>query len=162
MVQHNRDSRVDFKHNKTMSDKLTESVARLYRAGSENSMQTQKLCEAVDRLLTWIKENVEAEDLPCDCIIYSSGEFMRVVSGQLILYVTIGKQHSVKELHRFAELIAEGFLDKLCKQMESRAKTFSGSVEKIEQFLERGHVGFLQAHREFINVRSKGPGNWAC
>jgi hypothetical protein len=153
---------VDFKHKKTMSDKMTESVARLYRAGSENSMQTQKLREAVDRLLTWIKENLEDPNtiLPTGYMFYPSGEFVRKVNCTVVLKVAIGQKHGVDQLQSFAKLIADGFLEDLCERIESRAKGFEtaasklgGSAQKIEQFLESGRVGFVEAHRKFFGGR---------
>ena len=41
-----------------MSGSLTDSVARLYRAGSEHSKDAAKLRQAVDDLLIWMMANV--------------------------------------------------------------------------------------------------------
>lgn len=123
---------------------MTALVARLYRAGSETSQQTEKLRTAVDTLLKWIQENVYPMTLPCNCEIFPSGEFVRTElsspphgSHQTILHITLGYKHTVAELSAFARLIADGFLEKLCAQLEEQNKVFMQTEEKIRSVLKK-------------------------
>lgn len=127
-----------------MHDSMTALVARLYRAGSETSQQTEKLRTAVDTLLKWIKDNVYPMTLPCNCEIFPSGEFVRTElsnpphgSHQKILHITIGHQHTVAELNAFARLIADGFLEELCNQLEEQSGVFKQAEEKIQSVLKK-------------------------
>jgi hypothetical protein len=126
-----------------MSDSLTNAVARLSRAASEYSKQTEKLRASVDTLLRWIQQNIELEPLPLDCKIYPSGEFIRTTplnkpplgSHQEILRLTIGQKHSIDQLQAFVRLIGEGFLDQFAEQLEGRAGRFGDAASKVHTFL---------------------------
>ena len=126
-----------------MKDTLTESVARLYRAGSEHSQQTKKLRVAVDTLLMWLKQNLpDGFVLPCNCKLYPSGEFVCTYDGdfsgdqKLLFKITIGHEHTLSQLSNFTGLIAEGFLDKISKGLEDKSVRFKTSVQKIEMMLQ--------------------------
>src|ERR1035441_8325367 len=111
-----------------MSNALTESVARLYRAGSEHSQQTEKLREAVDNLLTWFKSNLPGGfELPCHCSFWPSGEFIQhrdESKTRGIFQISLGQEHSQHDLLLFSKLIADGFLYKLSEKLETEAVTF--------------------------------------
>ena len=122
-------------------DSLTASVARLHRAGSEDSQQTKKLRLAVDSLLLQLKE-IDFSPLPCSCRLYPSGEFVQTELSNppfgtdvVVFKVTIGKEHSLPDLFAFSRLIASGFLDKLSEGLESRAKTFGKTSAEISKFI---------------------------
>ncbi|MDR3558149.1 MAG: hypothetical protein P4L61_01320 [Candidatus Pacebacteria bacterium] len=127
-----------------MSDTLTESVARLHRAGSEYSQQTQKLRKAVDDLLKWMRENLPPEfKLPCGCKLWPSGEFVQHhpdcsdfddIHNQLFK-VSLGEKHTLHQLTHFSKLIAEGFLEKLCEKMEAESRRLEPVTEQIQAFL---------------------------
>jgi len=131
-----------------MNDGLTESVARLYRAGSEHSQQTVKLRKAVDSLLSWMDKNLPTGFvLPCDCKLWPSGEFARLSStGPVNLFfdqkalfkVTIGHEHTLNELLGFSKLIADGFLDKLSEKLETQAMAFQKTSKQIDSFVVQG------------------------
>lgn len=124
-----------------MNDSLTESVARLYRAGSEHSQQTRKLRKAVDDLISWLLLNVPSDlkPLPCDCQIWPSGDFARYGltsppdrgTAITLWRITRGNEHTLPELHQFCKLIADGFLDKLSQLLEKD----SGSFKKTSVLL---------------------------
>ena len=122
-----------------MKDSLTESVARLYRAGSEHSQQTQKLQVAVDSLLRWIKEKIPNDFvLPCDAYMYPSGEFeWKELWGDRMSprIITLGTEHSVFDLVCFSKLISDGFLDKLSEKLEAEAMTFQKTSKQIDSFV---------------------------
>ncbi|HTK33051.1 MAG TPA: hypothetical protein VL335_00685 [Candidatus Paceibacterota bacterium] len=123
-----------------MSNSLTDSVARLQRAGSEHSQQTKKLRIAADNLLTWLKNNIPAGfNLPCHCEIYPSGEFLRRSPGGVDanFKMTISQEHSVDSLMKFSYLIEEGFLDQLSQALEVDAHRFKDAAEKTESFLAK-------------------------
>jgi hypothetical protein len=126
-----------------MSNSLTESVARLHRAGSENSQQTEKLRQAANDLLIWIRDNVETKPLPCNCTLYPSGEFTHEAlddnsgSMRVVLLMTIGINHDRYQLHLFSELIAEGFLEELALLLEEETHKFKKTSHKVEKFLTK-------------------------
>jgi len=128
-----------------MNDSLTESVARLHRAGSEDSHQTQKLRNAVDNLLTWMIQNLPTGfTLPYDCTLYPNGNFVRVeltnapfdTSFRTVFNISIGKEYSREELFHFSELIANGFFKKLIDKLATESAEFEKTVEQTESFLE--------------------------
>jgi hypothetical protein len=122
-----------------MKDTLTESVARLYRAGSEHSQQTEKLRKAVDNLLEWMRTYLPPDyKLPFHCRLYSSGDFTYEVcrggegSVRQDFRLTKGKAHSVRDLNLFSMLIADGFIDKISEDLEKQTSVFSATTSKIE------------------------------
>lgn len=122
-----------------MKDGLTESVARLYRAGSEHSQQTKKLRQAVDNLLRWMLDNLSHDFvLPLNCKLYPSGEFTYTVCDKSSVRENFtlawGKKHSVYDLHLFSALIADGFIDKLSEFLEKEHSSFSETTIKLEGF----------------------------
>jgi hypothetical protein len=127
-----------------MNDSLTESVARLHRAGSEHSHQTKKLRSAADNLLTWLKQNLPSDfGLPCNCTLYPNGEFVRTEltnpplgTSRTVFNISLGKEHSREELFRFSELIADGFLERLSERLETEATRFKKDAEQTASFLE--------------------------
>jgi len=135
-----------------MSDKLTESVARLYRAGSDHSQHTEKLRVAVDNLLRWININVPIDvELPCNCKIWPDGTFkqfeqeskvekfifMGNTPDRVIFEVNIGKRHTVSQLQAFCNLIADDFIEKLGDRLHNQATTFDIVAGKIETFAQK-------------------------
>ncbi len=127
-----------------MSDTLTEVVARLYRAGSENSKQNEKLRAAANELLQWIKDNAQVAPLPCDCTLYPSGNFVRTAltnpphgTHRKVLEMRIGEQFTVYQLSAFSQLIADGFLEELCELMESQSQGFERTSDKVREFLPK-------------------------
>ncbi len=129
-----------------MNGSLTDAVARLYRAGSENSKSTKKLRKAADDLLIWIRDNVprELNPLPLHCTMYPSGDFTRTAltnppNGQHveILRLTIGQEHTLGNLFLFCQLINEGFLDSLSFQLENDAAYMERAADQITKFLVR-------------------------
>jgi len=120
---------------KTMADSLTESVARLYRAGSEHSQQTEKLRIAVDNLLLWMKINIPfGFKLPDNCKIYPSGEFVQYdnsLFGKRKFGLEMGKVHLLQELSEFSKLIADGFIERLVDKLEENTKEMQRADEKI-------------------------------
>lgn len=125
-----------------MSDTLTETVARLHRAGSENSKQTEKLRTAADQLLLWIKENVTISPLPCNCEVTPSGDFVRTAltnppqgTHKEVLRMQVGTKHRVCQLSAFSQLIADGFLERLSEQMEQQNQRFGQTAAEVEKFL---------------------------
>jgi hypothetical protein len=127
-----------------MNDSLTDSVARLHRAGSEHSQQTKKLRCAADNLLTWFQQNLPSGfALPCDCAFYPSGEFVRTEltnpplgTSRTVFNISLGKEHSREELFRFSELIAEGFLEQLSERLEAEAARLEKTIDQTRSFLE--------------------------
>jgi hypothetical protein len=127
-----------------MSDSITGSVARLYRAGSEHSQQTEKLRKAVDDLITWMIENIpdDLKPLPCNCTVWRSGDFARNgLNGQSgmgtsieLWRITRGQKHALTELLQFSELIADGFLDELSILLENQSMKFEEASTKLFQF----------------------------
>ena len=122
-------------------DSLTASVARLYRAGSEHSQQTQKARKAVDDLLTWMIKNLPSNlQLPCKCRLYPGGEFVQWVTDpdkgpHQKLEITRGREHSLSNLLDFSQLVSEGFLDELAKLLEDRSATLGEMTGKINSFI---------------------------
>jgi hypothetical protein len=134
-----------------MSDTLTESVARLYRAGSEHSKQTEKLRLATDKLLEWILKNVPDDiHLPCNCKIWPDGTFKQfeqnsrireiIMLGNIneknIFEITIGQKHSINQLQAFCKLIADDFIEKLGNLLHNQATTFDIVANKIGSLTE--------------------------
>lgn len=127
---------------------ITESVARLHRAGSEHSKSAEKLREAADNLIMWIKQNIPLNmALPKSCRIIlapNEYEFIRYGddvsrsrnngSGEIFSLVR-GEKASRRELLLFSQLIADGFLEELSALLEKEAGTFSGTTAKIEEFV---------------------------
>ncbi len=127
-----------------MNDPMTTLIARLHRAGSENSKQTEEFRTAIDTLLRWIKDNVYPMRLPCNCEMFPSGEFVRTElsnpphgTHREILHITIGHRHTVVELNTFARLIADGFLERLCEELEGQSKSFKQTGGRIQSFLKK-------------------------
>jgi hypothetical protein len=122
-----------------MSDTLTESVARLYRAGLEYSQQTKKLREATDMILSWLKDNLPGGfELPLHCDIWPSGEFVQYydeTKTQGVFKITLRQEHSRHDLLHFSKLIADGFLDKLSEKLEVEARKFEDTAEQVDSFL---------------------------
>ena len=142
-----------------MSDSITESVARLYRAGSEYSQQTKKSREAVDRVINWIKDNwPEDLDLPQNCKVYPSGEFefkcrswywlwqCWVIAFSSFFHIpydpsvsfklVAGKKHSIDGLNQFSKLVASGFLDKVAEVLEGEAEKFKFLTIRVNEFFD--------------------------
>lgn len=120
-------------------DTLTDSVARLHRAGSENSQSTEKLRVAANTLLRWIKENVpDGHVLPLGCRMFPSGEFVRegltnhpLGTTREIFRMNLDQEHDRMQLFHFSGLIAEGFIDKLSASLEQEAKVFRDTAQKV-------------------------------
>lgn len=125
-----------------MGDALTESVARLYRAGSEHSQQTKKLREAVNSLLSWLYKNVPANfELPCNCRLFKNGEFVRTDKGGMVMIfrITPGEDVPRYELFCISKLIADGFLDKLAEKLKAEATGFMKVSDQIASFVHPGN-----------------------
>jgi hypothetical protein len=121
-----------------MKDTLTESVARLHRAGSEHSQQIKKLRAAADQLIEWLMKNIPTDfELPCGCTIYPSGEFQREkTENSEIFRLTKGTEHKLCYLQRFAHLIAtDGFLDKLSEALQTESTKYKFTTNQINRFL---------------------------
>ncbi|MEN9614337.1 MAG: hypothetical protein RLZZ347_644 [Candidatus Parcubacteria bacterium] len=132
---------------------ITDSVARLHRAGSEHSKSAEKLREAADNLIMWIKQNIPQNmALPKSCriIVTPNGyEFIhydddvsrnRSFSHQYngsgeIFSLLRGEKASRKELLLFSQLIADGFLEELSTLLEKEAGMFSDTTAEIEKFV---------------------------
>ena len=122
-----------------MSDSFTESVARLHRAGSEYSEQTKKLRKAVDTLIEWLTKNIPAGfNLPCNCEVYPSQEFMRRTNfeGRPAFHLMKGNEHTKLQLQCIATLIGtESFLDKLIMALAADTQTYADTQRKVAAFL---------------------------
>lgn len=123
-----------------MNPNITDSVARLYRAGSEHSQSAEKLRDAANKLLQWIKDNVpDGFTLPLGCKIYPSGEFTRVIEAPIgscpAFKITLGERHTRESLFRFSKLIADGFIDELAQSLSDEAKNFAQSAQKITKLV---------------------------
>lgn len=120
-----------------MSNSLTASVARLYRAGSEHSEQSRKLREAMDDLLRWISDNVPIYmDLPFDCVRFADGSFIRNHNSPSKRFeCRRGDKHSNDILLKFSELIADGFLNELAANLETEAKSHRDTATTVNTFL---------------------------
>ena len=125
-------------------DSLTASIARLYRAGSEHSQQTQKARKAVDDLLSWMRKNLPPNlQLPCRCRLYPSGDFEQWAENSITkelfqkFIITRGQEHSLLSLLDFSKLIADGFLDELVKVLEEKSTTLGKMTGKINSFISR-------------------------
>lgn len=123
-----------------MADSLTDSVARLYRAGSEYSQQTQKLRIAVDELIKWLMENIPTGfQLPLGCQVYPSGEFTRSglsnppnLGTTVILWkMTRGTEHTMINLNNFSFLIAEGFVEKLIERLNGETQRYQKTMNDL-------------------------------
>jgi hypothetical protein len=120
-----------------MKDTLTEKVARLHRAGSKHSRQTDKLRKAVNNLLEWMRVNLPADYiLPFNCRLYPSGEFVYQVCGQGTVREDFklikDGHHSISDLNLFSILIADGFIDKIIDDMERESSAFSATTLKLK------------------------------
>lgn len=124
-----------------MSDSLTESVARLYRAGSEHSQQTQKLREAVDSFIEWLMANIPAGFImPNGASIYPSGEFVHMGGFDSTEYFVVarGAEHTRHSLNLFARLIGtENFLEKLSEALEAESRKNAVVTETVNAFLAK-------------------------
>ena len=94
--------------------------------------------------LLWIsrrerrKINVPASfELPCDCRLYPSGEFVRTDNKKVdtIFRIVRGQEHARYELFCFAQLVADGFLDELSAKLEAEATKLKEASNKIGPFL---------------------------
>ncbi len=127
---------------------LTDSVARLHRAGDEHSKSTEKLRKATDGLLRWLKDNVPVGfQLPNDCTMYPSGEFEAGFGkGALLKFkLTLGRTHSRHDLLKFSELIASGWLDRLSEALENEAAKLNAVASAA------------QTSAFWSKIRAKGP-----
>ncbi|HEU5114455.1 MAG TPA: hypothetical protein VFT82_01665 [Candidatus Paceibacterota bacterium] len=120
------------------------STSRLLLAGSEHSEETQRLREATDGLLVWIRDNIpESFQLPCNCELlrassgYPKGLFLRHPRnrpGVQAIRLEIGTDHPRLQLSLFSELVAEGFLDRLSDALTAEAKKFRNVTRTINAF----------------------------
>jgi len=122
-----------------MTDSLTASVARLYRAGSEHSQEAHKLRRSTDTFIDWLlKQRLDNVDLPMGCRVWPSGEFkggyappFEKFSG---LHLQRGQLHHRSQLLLFSQLIADGFLDRLSERLEKETETFRDAAAKVDSF----------------------------
>ena len=119
-----------------MNDRLTASVARLYRAGSEHSQETEKLRKAVDSLILWLLDHELADvQLPMCCEVWKDGTFTRSSGG--FFQVRMGNKHLRDRLQLFSKLIVDGFLEELSTQLEKESITLNATVDKVNSFLSQ-------------------------
>jgi len=122
-----------------MTDSLTASIARLYRAGSEYSQEAEKLRQSADALIDWLLKNrLDNIDLPMRCRVWPSGEFKGGYTppfGKFRgLHLQRGQPHHRSQLLLFSQLIADGFLDRLSEQLEEEAETFRRASTRANSF----------------------------
>ncbi|OHA34171.1 MAG: hypothetical protein A2928_04700 [Candidatus Taylorbacteria bacterium RIFCSPLOWO2_01_FULL_45_15b] len=129
-----------------MSENITSSVARLYRAGSEHSRSMEKLRKAIDTLLRWIGKNLPTSFLlPDNCRYWRHGEFVqytnhsdaRFGAGIKMFFVNSKSVSEWPHEHvlYFSKLIASGWLDRLSMLLEKEAAMLGASAYKVEKFL---------------------------
>ncbi|MBI4094590.1 MAG: hypothetical protein HY435_00135 [Candidatus Liptonbacteria bacterium] len=126
---------------------LTSSVARLHRAGSEHSSAWQKLDEAARNLVRWLGEHAPTEEIfPRNCQInvdhwgdgirytllhHPANAARTTVDFWLSTYWKNERSHLI----RFAELVADGWLDEVSKWLEEWTKRCKTTTAKIESTL---------------------------
>lgn len=125
-----------------MNTSTSEDFEKLSQTGESLLEETEKLRAAVDALLTWIRDNCSNITLPCSCIIFASGDFIRTGLSnpphghhETILSIKIGQKYTQYDLNAFAQLISEGFLEKLYNLLEERRKAYVETRGKIQTAL---------------------------
>ncbi len=128
-----------------MSGSLTESVARLYRTGSQYSQSSIKLRQAAEQLIDWITKNIPSDfKLPRNCGIPKPGEFWQwqeprpgKVANAILILDRVGMKSNT-ELMKFAQLIADGFLDDLSDELEKAGISFESAANTVTTFVDKG------------------------
>jgi hypothetical protein len=115
-----------------MGKSLTESVARLHRAGSENSQEAQKLRESTNSVLSWILEHAEGVELAFGCRMWPNGQFTHE---ETHFQITRGQRHTREQLLYFSKLIERGLLEELANELQREAGIYRGANKHIQRFL---------------------------
>ena len=121
--------------------KITKVVQQI---GRKHSKRLGEIRKAIDELLIWLRETLPEDFvLPCNCCWNHSGEFVRKgltnppSLGTTCVWwkITIGNKHSLSDLHYFAHLLSEGFLEELSKRLEDNSAMFAKDKKRINLFL---------------------------
>lgn len=124
-----------------MDKNLINALARLERAGAENSKATAKLHEAIKVIAAQIKDSVPSNtDLPRGYQVYSSntayylgkqGDFIEPYGERD--WIKIDWSQSRKASLQFAKDVADGLLDEIAAWLEERAAKATEMTTVLEQ-----------------------------